>query len=149
VTLRLPGDLLAYFDTDGLDSDLADCSPPLEWGKHTIGHIPIASIRHVLADVRPDGRNVSTDDDELVVTLPPVDVRPGTKHDLEPVYVVVPDSYVGKTLEIAWCATSTGAAGDARGTLEAKVFEAVDADSLVESQAGSAQKDGRRYRASS
>jgi hypothetical protein len=133
VTLRLPGDVLAYFDSDGLDSDLADCRPPLEWGRHTIHHIVIPPIRNVLADLRPDGRNVDGDGDELVVTLPPVDVRPGTKHDLTPVYLVVPDSYVGKPLEIAWRATSTGAAGDASGTLEADVVDAVDADMLVES----------------
>lgn len=130
VTLRLPGDVLAYFDSDDLDSDLEDRQPPVAWGQRTL-YDSIVPIHGVLARLRPDGRKIDSDGGELVVTLPAVDVRPGTKHELEPVYLVVPDSYVGKELEIAWRATSTGAAGDADGTLEAEVVDTVDADELV------------------
>lgn len=133
VTLRLPGDVLAYFDSDDLDSDLGDCRPPVPWGKHTIHHsiAIVPRLGGILQNLRPDGRKIDSNGGEVVVTLPPVDVRPGTTHELEPIYLVIPDSYVGKTVEVAWRATSTGAAGDADGTLEADVVDAVDADELV------------------
>jgi hypothetical protein len=133
VTLRLPGDVLAYFDSDDLDSDLDDCRAPVPWGKHTIHHsiAIVPRLGGILANLRPDGRKIDNNRGEVVVTLPPVDVRPGTTHELELVYLVVPDSYVGKDLELAWRATSTGAVGDADGTLGAQVVDALDADELV------------------
>jgi hypothetical protein len=132
VTLRLPSDVFACFGSHEIDGELEECRPPLEWGQDTIYQLVRPKIHDLLGALRPDGRKVGSDGGELVVTLPPVDVRPKTKHDLEPVYLVVPDSYVGETLEIAWRATSTGAAGDASGSLETEVLDAVDADALVE-----------------
>jgi hypothetical protein len=135
VTLRLPADVFAYFGSHEIDNQLDECRPPLEWGQDTIYHLDTPRIHNLLGAFRPDGRKVDSDGGELVVTLPPVDVRPRTKHELEPVYLAVPDSYVGKALEIAWRATSTSAAGDASGSLEAEVVDAVDADALVEAAA--------------
>jgi hypothetical protein len=134
VTLRLPGDVSAYFDSHEIDSDLDECRPPLEWGQNTMYHLATPTVHNLLGALRPGGR-IDSDGGEVAVTLPSVDVRPRTKHDLEPVYLIVPDSYVGRTLEIAWRATSTGAAGDASGSLEGEVVDAVDADVLVESVA--------------
>jgi hypothetical protein len=91
---------------------------------------PVTS--NLFSKINPDGRAIVLEGGDVVVTLPPIEVRPRTKHPLEPVYLVVLDDYAGKTLEIAWRATSTGAAGDAEGTLEAVVGDAVDPDMLVE-----------------
>ena len=44
-------------------------------------------------------------------------VRPGSRHDLDPVWVILPTTYAGQELPIAWRATSTGVAGDCSGTL--------------------------------
>jgi hypothetical protein len=133
VTLRLPGDVRAYFGTGRIDDELDDIEVPLPWGERTLAYF-VAAVRQassLLEQIHPDGRKIDTDGSELVVTLPPVDVRPVTKHELEPVYLVIPDSYAEGSLEIAWGATSTGAAGDSSGTLTANVGHAVVADELV------------------
>lgn len=125
VTLRLPSDTRAYFNTDALDEALSKVAPPTPWGKKTLAAGLALSPRYVpnlLPVIRPDGRNIELGA-ELVITLPPIDVRPGNRHELLPIEVVLPESYVGQTLEIAWRATSTGADGDADGTLEAAVAD--------------------------
>jgi len=133
VTLRLPGDVRAYFGTGRIDDELDDIEVPLPWGERTLAYFvpPVRQASSLLEQINPDGRKIDTDGSELVVTLPPVDVRPVTKHELEPVYLVIPDSYAEGSLEIAWRATSTGAAGDSSGTLTANVGHAVVADELV------------------
>jgi hypothetical protein len=126
VTLRLPADVSAHFDGDELAEELDQCDPPLPWGKHTIDRVIALKPLHALVErLRPDGRAISRDEHELVVTLPALDVRPGTRHELTAIALVIPESYVGRTLEVAWRATSTGAAGDVSGTLETVIGTAV------------------------
>jgi hypothetical protein len=132
VTLRLPAGIRAYFDADEIENLLRDVEPPLPWGKKTLGSIyPSTSyVTNLLSTIRPDGRKIECGE-ELLITLPPVDVRPGTRHELLPVELVLPPNYAGATVEIHWRATSTGAAGDAEGTLEAEVSPELMAPALL------------------
>jgi hypothetical protein len=132
VILRMPGDVLAYFDTERLEDMLAEVRPPIPWGSHTLGIGLSPYIPNLRPRITPDGRRIVRDCDEVLVTLPSIDVRPRTNHDLQLVYLVIPADYAGHPLEVFWRATSTGATGDADGLLVAEVGDPVDADVLVE-----------------
>jgi hypothetical protein len=138
VTLRLPDDVLAFFDSDDIDDELDDLTPPLPWGERSLYASIVPRIAHVLPSLSAKDRRIDVEDG-VVVTLSPVDVRPLTKHDLDEVHLVLPAHYVGASLEIDWRATSISADGDASGALHVEVVEAVDADELVSAEEASVE----------
>ena len=119
VVLRVPmEDVPVYFDTGELEEDLDDMKIPRSWGYDQLMIAPRIMSPVVLPPPVTRGGEMRRDDDgSMVVTLPPVDVRPHTTHVLEPVYLVLADVYAGKTIEVAWRATSTSADGDAAGVV--------------------------------
>ena len=129
VTLRLPGDIRAFFDTDRLEDELTELDPPLPWGQRTLtSMIQAPSVSPVLVEIG----QIEHEGGFLTIRLPAIDVRPGSRHDLHPVFLIVPRQYAGQLFEITWRATSTGAAGDAKGTVLSPISsDVIDAGTLA------------------
>jgi len=138
VTLRIPRGVPAFFSAGELEDLLQEWKPPVEWGLHNLDH-SLALARSELTRSFPSGlaetlaaREIERTDDGVIVRHAPVHVRPRTPHLLDPVYLYLPESYAGETLEIPWRATSTSADGDASGVLVAPVAsEPVDLTEAV------------------
>lgn len=121
VTLRVPmEDAPVFFDADELHDALDDMKVPRAWGYGLPSFMPRISPPVIVAPT-PDGSDIRREKDAMVVTFPPVDVRPRTSHPLKPVYLVLGPPYAGTAIEVEWRATSTGADGDASGRLTANV----------------------------
>jgi hypothetical protein len=131
VTLTLPGDVTAYFDDNELELDLYDVGPPVPWGSASLsGLTSVPPVEPI--DVFRTGARIESEDGKIVVTLVPVDVRPGSPHDLTTVHLLLPESYAGETLAFSWRATSKSAAGAVAGMLKVAVHdEPVDTLELV------------------
>ncbi len=136
VTLQLPADVVAFLDVRDVEEAMADVAPPLAWGQDNFTRIaPMYARGITIPGVSPPRGRVERDDDAVRVTLPPVHVRPGTPHDIDRVYLILPESFAGSSFEVAWRVTSTGASGDSTGTLNAPVeTEMVREWDLVEPQ---------------
>jgi hypothetical protein len=119
VRVTLPGDVLAYFDDSDIEVDLSNLEPPFPWGRSMLGLPRVAPVEPI--DFFQTGARIDTEDGAVVVTLPPVDVRPGSVHELSPVHLLVPASYAGKSISFTWRATSKSAAGAVSGTGEIAV----------------------------
>jgi hypothetical protein len=127
VVLRFPKNMLIFFDTDRIADTLEKFDPPDAWGSRSAWELPRFTPPSLRSVLESDGREIDRKGDAVVVTLPPVHVRPHTPAPLLPIYLVLPESMAGATFLVPWRATSTSAEGFASGEIELSIAnEATD-----------------------
>jgi hypothetical protein len=117
VQLRFPSAVIPYFYKDDAISDQEMPRPPRPYGT------PPPPFGHDLSrrfSFRPPGSGY-VEEPSRTIHFAPIDLRPGRRHQLETIHLIVNPEMAGKELSGDWSATSTGVSGQATGTITVRV----------------------------
>lgn len=134
VELYFPGPVRAAFEVEDLGRDTELPGSPWLWGDSRrftdFGYAGISA-----PDMRPRLPRFGSVDNSGSTTIrfPPIDLRPGYRHALDAVNLLVGPELTGRTVAGRWTATSKSVSGVAEGEFIVTIAaEAVDVVSLLE-----------------
>jgi hypothetical protein len=135
VELYFAGPVRAAFDVEDLGHETGLPNPPWLWGdtrRYTdpLRYAGLSSLN--LAPKLPRFGSVDNSG-STTIRFPTVDLRPGYRHALEPVHLLIAPELAGQTLTGRWSATSKSVSGVAEGDFSVKVAaQPVDLVALLE-----------------
>lgn len=89
---------------------------PLAWGTSNFAQIASSAVPIIRELNEPDIEEVNSG--EVLVSYPPLRLRPHTKHPLSTLLLVLPPHFVGMTIHLHWRVTASNTKGDFADDLE-------------------------------
>ena len=117
-------DVWAYYDKTDARPEIP--SAPRAWGANPLrGPLLTYSPRHLIGSTEGVYGPYIDNSGSTRIVFQDIDLRPGTRMRLDPIYLIADASLAGKTLAAEWAATSTSESGIARGEIPITVSEGV------------------------
>lgn len=135
VELHFPGPVRAAFEVDDLDGATDLPGPPWLWGdtRRFTAALHYAGLPSM--DIKPRLPRFGSVDNtgSTTIRFPPVDMRPGYRHALDEVNLLVDPQLAGQTLTGRWTATSRSVSGISDDEFRVNIAaEPVDGVALLE-----------------
>jgi hypothetical protein len=115
VQLSFPPTVVPYLYEDDAIPDQDIPRPPRPYGTP-----PLLGYDYIRPFLRPADSGY-VEEPSRIIYLAPIHVRPGGRHQLETIHLIVGPEMAGKELVGEWSATSTGVSGQATGTVTVRV----------------------------